>query len=248
MVALSDTEEGHRNIVGTLPPFEAEPTAIFELWQLLSSPTYLGNGVPRGFGRPVIVLPGFLGSDEYLLLLRGWLRRMGYDARASGIAFNWGTTSALLQGLLERVDRVADEAGERLVLVGHSLGGIFARALLLQRPNSIAHAITLGSPLRGNPRASTHPIVRSLAQAMLSELGGLRENEAYELAMLAPQLPLNTRLTSIYTRTDGVVQWRSCIDADPRADAIEVHGTHTGLAWNVEVYRVLAELLASTGP
>ena len=248
MVALSDSVEDHRDAVGALPPFEAEPTAIFELWHLLASPTYLGNGVPHGFGRPVMVLPGFLGGDDYLMLLRGWLRRMGYDARASGITFNWGTTSALMRGLLERVDRVTAESGQRMIVVGHSLGGIFARSILLQRPDAVAHAITLGSPLRGNPRSHTHPFVRGLARAMLSERGGALENEAFELSMLAPELPENTRLTSIYTRTDGVVEWRSCIDVDPRAAALEVHGTHTGLAWNVEVYRALAALLASTGP
>lgn len=247
MAALHELAQESDEIDRILPPLEAEPGAIFELWRLLASPVYLGTGVPRGLGRSVLVLPGFLGGDDYLLILRGWLQRLGYDARASGITFNWGTTSSLVRGLLSRLERIADETGGRVILVGHSLGGIFARGLLLQRPDLVAHTICLGSPLRGNPRTNTHPIVRHIAHVMLSERES-STNEAYERSMLAPPLPRSGRLTSIYTRRDGVVDWRACIDTDPRAKAIEVDGTHCGLGWNVEVYQALARLLASTGP
>jgi pimeloyl-ACP methyl ester carboxylesterase len=228
------------------PPIQGEIVAPFEFARLLSSSVYLGIGVPRGLGRPVLVLPGFMGNDEYLLPLRGWLRRIGYDARASGTLWNVGTPVSLVTHALERADHLAEEHGSRLIVIGHSLGGVFARALASLRPDIIAHAITLGSPLSGNPRAAAHPLVSRLGNVLLSEAGGQAVNDAIEEVLLTGALPEGTQLTSIYSRCDAVVDWRSCILNDPRARAIEVHGTHCGLAWNEEVYRTLGPLLAAT--
>jgi pimeloyl-ACP methyl ester carboxylesterase len=196
----------------------------------------------------VLVLPGFLGNDEYLRPLRGWLSRIGYGPQTSGVAINIGTPSALLGAVLRRAEHVATPGGRRMIVVGHSLGGIFARALALMRPDLVAHAICLGTPLRGDPRAASHPFVAGLGRLLLSEHGGRPANEALEAALLGVALPESVRLTSLYSRTDAVVDWRSCIDLDPRAAAVEVHGTHCGLAWNVEVYRALGPLLASSPP
>lgn len=228
------------------PPIEGEIVAPFEFAALLASRVYLGIGVPRGHGRPVLVLPGFMGNDEYLLPLRGWLRRIGYDARASGTLWNVGTPTSLITHALARADHLAIEHGSRLIIIGHSLGGVFARALATLRPDIIAHAITLGSPLSGNPRAAAHPLVSRLGNVLLSEAGGQAVNDAIEDVLLTGALPEGTQLTSLYSRCDAVVDWRSCVLDDPRARAIEVHGTHCGLAWNEEVYRILGPLLAAT--
>ncbi|HLZ72182.1 MAG TPA: alpha/beta fold hydrolase [Dehalococcoidia bacterium] len=226
------------------PPLGGESAAGLELACLLSSPVYLGVGVPRGDGRTVLVLPGFLGNDEYLRPLRGWLQRVGYEPRASGIVFNFGTPSSLIAQLLRRAEFVA--GGERLTLIGHSLGGIFARAVAVMRPDLVSHVITLGSPLQGNPRAASHPLVASLGNLLLTERGGMRANDALEAALLDVALPQDVRISCFYSQSDAVVDWRACIDRDPRAQGIEVHGTHCGLVWNREVYQKLAILLAST--
>jgi hypothetical protein len=52
-----------------------------------------------------------------------------------------------------------------------------------------------------------------------------------------PKVPI----TSIYSRSDGVVNWKAC--RRPDLSAIEVKGSHVGLAINPEVYRILAHLL-----
>src|SRR6185437_13274520 len=101
------------------PPIEGELAATFEFAQLLSSRVYLGIGVPRGKGRTVLVLPGFMDNDDYLLPLRGWLRRIGYDARASGTLLNFGTPTTLLTRALQRAEYVASDNGGRLIVVGH---------------------------------------------------------------------------------------------------------------------------------
>ncbi len=228
------------------PPLEGESAAGLELACLLTSSIYLGIGVPRGDGRGVLVLPGFMGNDEYLRPLRGWLQRIGYDARASGIVFNVGTPSSLIAQVLRRAEFVAASTNGRLTLLGHSLGGIFARAVAVLRPDLVSHAITLGAPLRGDPRAASHPLVASLGNVLMTERGGMRANDALEAALLDVALPENVRISCLYSRADAVVDWHACIDGDPRAQAIEVHGTHCGLVWNREVYQKLAVLLAST--
>src|SRR5262249_7611879 len=50
------------------------------------------------------------------------------------------------------------------------------------------------------------------------------------------------RLTSIYSRGDGVVRWHRCIV--PYADCVEVTGSHVGLIFNRRAYRAIAEALA----
>lgn len=232
--------------VAEYPPLHGEAAAGFELAELLTSGVYLGIGVPRGNGRPVLVVPGFLGTDEYLRPLRGWLQRIGYSPHASGIAFNLGTPSVLIRNLQQRLEYISQASRGRAIVVGHSLGGVFARALAVQRPDLVAHAVCLGSPLVGNPRDHSHPLIARLGHVLLSERGGSEANAAFERSLFEAPLPAGVRLTCIYTRRDAIVRWRACIDAGPRSEAIEVQGTHTGLAWNARVYRILGDVLASS--
>ena len=102
--------------------------------------------------------------------------------------------------------------------------------------------IALGAPLNGDPREAAHPLIRVLGELMLPRSGAA---ERRALALLASPLPRGVRLTSIYTRRDAVIDWRTCIDTDPRSDNIEVQGSHLGLAWNAGVYRRLSQLLAA---
>jgi pimeloyl-ACP methyl ester carboxylesterase len=173
--------------------------------------------------------------------MSGWLRRIGYRPVQSGIALNAGS----LRRLLGQVERRAEQAvahGERLTLIGHSLGGVFARVLAVSRPDLVEDAITLGSPLVGNPRDSAHPLVRALGEVLI--LDNRREEDELMAVLCAP-LPAGTRLTSLYSKEDAVVHWRACMDADPRATCMEVRGTHVGLAWNASVYRRVGHILAN---
>lgn len=226
---------------GTRPSLALEQRAAAEFAELLASPVYYGVGVPRGNGRTVLLVPGFLGSDSYMSMLSGWLRRTGYRPAQSGITFNAGSLSRLIMNVERRVESLAS-GGRRLTLIGHSLGGIFARVIAVNRPDLVEDVIALGSPLGGNPRDAAHPLIRSLASALIVERP---EVEADTFARLRSLLPDDVRLTSIYSREDAVVDWRACIDADPRSENIEVRGSHLGLAWNASVYRLLGRTLAS---
>jgi triacylglycerol lipase len=222
-----------------------EQRAGLEFMQLMTSPTYYGWGVARGDGAPVMVIPGFMGSDRYLTVLRGWLRRVGYHPHRSGIWLMAGSPYDLMARVIARAEEVHEIEGQRIKLIGHSMGGIMARILARLRPDLVDHVITLGSPLSEYPRQAAHPAVQAAAEFIVRDRSIPLEMERGLMGLLVDPLPADVRLTAIYTRQDPIVDWRACIDSDPRSEAIEVSGTHTGLSWNSQVYRHLGELLAA---
>ncbi|MGE3600547.1 MAG: hypothetical protein AB7N70_33905, partial [Dehalococcoidia bacterium] len=147
----------------------------------------------------------------------------------------------LLRQVEARCEELAARSG-RITIIGHSLGGIFGRVTAVRRSDLIEEVIALGAPLVGNPRSAAHPLVRALSNLLIVEDP---QREAHALAELAQTLPPTVKLTSIYSREDAIVDYRSCIDPDPRAACFEVRGTHMGLPWNAAVYRLIArEMIA----
>src|ERR1700681_1037559 len=114
---------------------------------LLRDPVFRGRGVPRGDGRPVLLVPGFLSGDWSLTVLSNWLERIGYKPHLSGILFNAKDSESVLAGLRHRLVKIESAAGSRVSLVGHSRGGLLAKVLSQRRPQSVEQVITLGSPL-----------------------------------------------------------------------------------------------------
>jgi triacylglycerol lipase len=250
---------------GTVPAtFE---TAEVPLWRealfgidwlsLRLSPVYYGIGVPRGNGDPVIVIPGFLGSDNYLVEMYNWLRRIGYQPYYSRIGRNADCPDILRERLFETLDRVWAENGKKAHLIGHSLGGLIARAAASRRPEHVAQVICLGSPF-GDIRV--HPMVLAAAgfvRGRITQRNGNGNREVKRTCYtgsctcdfaqaLRDEMPASVPRAAIYTETDGVVDWHSCIEEN-KALNTRVDGTHSGLAFNPQVYRKLAELLASVG-
>ena len=153
------------------PPFWREGLAGLELAALRRSAVWRGGGVPDGEGRPVLLIPGFLAGDGSLATMTQWLRQNGYHTRRAGIRINVGCSSEAIDRLEERVERFAEESGERVALIGQSRGGIFARNLAVRRPDLVSGIVTLGSPTVN--QLSTHPFV--LAQvALVGVLGTTR--------------------------------------------------------------------------
>jgi triacylglycerol lipase len=233
------------------PSLLLEQYAALELMDLLASPVYFGIGVPRGHGSPVLCLPGFLGSDWYLSILRGWLQSVGYRSYPSDFSIAAiGSPFVLVERAVRRADHIATATNERVTIVGHSLGGLIGRVVARVRPDLIAHVVTLGSPLGLDPRGAAHPVVRTLTHFLLREsrsAAGLRMERMLERLLFCAPVPDSVRVTSISSRQDAVVNWRDCQDTAPRTVAYAVPGTHCGLAWNAQVYRLLGQALASEG-
>ena len=234
-----------RGEAGLRPSLLWEQRAGLELLHLVASPVYYGVGVPRGSGAPVLLLPGFLGSDGYLMPLYGWLHRIGYRPFLAGFAVTLGPIADLVARVVRRADERAAGGGRPVMIVGHSLGGILGLSVARLRPDAVAHVITLGSPLGEDPRRSAHPLVGVLAHFLLT---GAVTWRALERALLRSPLPPSVRLSCIYSREDAVVDFRDCVHPDLCAAAFEVRGTHVGLPWNAAVYRLLGRLLAGSTP
>lgn len=233
-------------------PIWGELLVGIEMAYLRISPVYWGWGIPKGDGSAVVVVPGFLGTDLYLTQFRAWLRRIGYQTYYSGIRMNAECPNLLIQRALnETIEHAYTETGKKIHLIGHSLGGLLALAAATQWPKRIASVITLGSPLRG---VSVHPSVLRAVDLVREQIlerhseGVLPDCYTARctcdfLQSLEKKLPKSVRQTSVYTRTDGIVDWQVCATGDPEIDR-EVSATHMGLVFSPIVYSLVAQRLA----
>ena len=219
-----------------------DPLAVRELTALLRDPVFRGRGVPRGDGRPVLLIPGFLAGDWTMRVMHAWLGRIGYTAHLSGILLNVHHSERMLSGLRRRVAAIGKQTESRVTLVGHSRGGLLAKVLAQRKPEDIEQVVALGSPLADwtDLAAITHHavgVVRTANELAYGRKLNVEGRFTYDL-----KLPPAGPTTSIYTKADDVVNFRSCLRPD--IPAIPVWGTHNGLTVNPEVYRVLGRLLA----
>jgi pimeloyl-ACP methyl ester carboxylesterase len=219
-----------------------DPLALRETTALLRDPVLRGRGVPHGDGRPGLLVPGVLSGDWSLRVLHNWLQRVGYRAYLSGIQFNIDHSEHLVAGLRPRLFAVRKDAGSRVSVIGHSRGGVLAKVLSTRAPDAVEQVIGLGSPFADqfDVAALTNVAVGVVRTANELRWGRSFHSEgrfAHDLRM-PPAVPT----TSIYTRSDDVVNFRSCLRPD--IPAVSVWGSHNGLIVNPEVYRLLGRLLA----
>jgi pimeloyl-ACP methyl ester carboxylesterase len=218
------------------------PFALRELNALWRDPVFRGRGVPHGDGRAVLLIPGFLSGDWSLRLLHGWLQRIGYSSHLSGIYVNAFHSEHMLAGLRHRMVEIQKHDSAPVTLIGHSRGGMLAKVLSQRRPTSVEQVITLGSPLADFTDLAlvTRAAVGVVTTA--NEIGFGKRLRAEGRFAHDLRLPPAVPTTSIYTRSDTVVNFRSCLRPD--IPAISVWGSHNGLVVNPEVYRLLGRLLA----
>jgi triacylglycerol lipase len=229
----------------------AETRSLAEAARLLIDPIAYGRGVPRGDGRAVIVVPGFMAGDDSLLLLRRWLALIGYSPQTAGFLFNVDCADRAVERVENLAEALFATTGRRVAVVGHSRGGHLARAIAARRPELVSHAISMGADLQGlfgistPTRAAVGIVRRGLHVTRRSRdpdcfrahcsCGFIRDYTA--------RFPVErVRLTSIYTKGDGVVRWERAIVEE--ADCVEVTGSHVGLMANRKAYRVIADALA----
>lgn len=217
------------------------PRAIAETGMFAAALPTLMAVLPRGDAHPVLVLPGLLASDSSTAPLRAALQGLGYDARGWSLGRNLGERAAGREGakLISTVERIADETGRRVSLIGWSLGGIFARLVAARRPRAIRQLITLGSPFAGSPKSTN-------AWRIFERFSGERAENARTKAIMReiggpPAIPS----TAIYSRTDGICAWQNCRDEDsPQTESVEDPGSHCGLGMNPIVLHAIADRLA----
>jgi dienelactone hydrolase len=215
----------------------AEARGIFEFnASLLLSPLLMR--APRGDGHPVLALPGFLASDLSMAPMRRYLSELGYDAHAWRMGRNTGGISRMRAALRDRLAEIHRSSGRKVSIVGWSLGGVYARDLALQAPEMVRYVVTLGSPFANDVRATN---ATRLYEALSGE--GVEDNSELRQA-ISGDLPVPT--TSIYSRTDGIVNWRTCLlRPSETAENIEVRlASHVGLGVNPAALWAVADRLA----
>ena len=185
----------------------------------------------------VMVIPGFLGSDMGNGPLIRYLQHLGYNAAGWGQGRNLGPESFSDISFRESMEPLIEAGNGRVSLVGHSLGGIYAREIARSDPEQVQQVITLGSPFGKGRRNASH--VNRLYQ-QLNPRPNDRENDDN----LATPPPVPT--TAIYTKADGVVNWRTSLQSgdNHQVHNIEVLGSHIGLNLNALVWYLIAKKLA----
>jgi pimeloyl-ACP methyl ester carboxylesterase len=235
-----------------VPPLWRESRIGLEWAALRRSDVFRGAGVPAGDGRGVLLIPGFMAGDGSLATMTQWLRAAGYRTKRAGMRANLECSEVACERLEQRLATLAARTGRRVTIVGQSRGGIFAKALAARRPDLVSGVVTLGSPI--SAPLAIHPVV--LAQVgVVAALGSgpvpgliswscLRGDCCARFRdALAGPFPPEVGYVALYSRSDGVVDWRSCIDY--AADAcVEVRSSHCGMSLNAGAYRVIARALA----
>jgi triacylglycerol lipase len=244
----------HLPAIPHFPPLWRESRFAFELAELRRSPVFRGHGVPGGDGRAVMLIPGFLAGDGSLATMTHWLRQNGYHTRRAGIRANVGCSEEACARLETRLEGFAEHTGQKVSIVGQSRGGTFARALAVRRPDLVEGIVTLGSPtvsqLRVHPLVLAHVgIVSALGSARVPgffSVRCLRGDCCHEFrgAITAP-FPEDVGYVAMYSRSDGVVDWRSCLDE--AAQLVEVGASHCGMSVSAQVYREVGFALGAFG-
>jgi len=208
---------------------------------LLRHPVLVDRREPRADGRPVLLVPGFLASDWTLGTLFLWLRRRGCRPGFAGIAWNVQPSEVLMARLAERLRLLAGRYGRRVTIIGHSRGGLLAKVLGDRHHGLVDQVVALGSPLADT--YDVHPLTLAAAQIvyLANRVGTDAPIDAEEGFLRELAAPCRVPVVSVYSRDDGVVHWRACIRPD--VTAVEVTGSHVGMAVNPAVYEVLAALL-----
>ncbi len=193
---------------------------------------------PRGRGEPIIILPGYGAGDGSTTLLQLYLRFLGYQAHGWGIGRNSGDAAELLPRILKRLMSFSRSTGQKVVIIGWSLGGYLGREAARERPDLVRQVITLGTPVVGGPKYT--------AAARVYRRRGFDVEVLAAEVELRKQICLRTPVTAIYSRADGIVSWEACIDrAAANVEHIEVTTTHLGFGFSADVYKIIAQRLAT---
>ncbi len=248
-----------------------ELRSINELVRLASSGKRLLRDGPRGNHELVVVYPGFGVGDSATAVLRAYLTNRGYSTRGWRLGRNHGDVEKLLPQIIERLEYEIKHYGApspeespseesrskesrskesintsaakpvKARLVGWSLGGYLAREVARDRPDLVEQVITFGTPVVGGPKYTA-------SAATYRDRGD--DVEAIAARVDERNLrPITVPITAIFSKSDGVVNWRACIDHfNEDVEHVEIDAPHSGMSINPDIFDLVARRLASSDP
>jgi triacylglycerol lipase len=193
--------------------------------------------------RSILLIPGFMAGDATLYPFANWLRARGHHVYFSGILANTDCPRRAVDRLGRILTDLSARTNGKLVIIGHSLGGIYARELARRFPTLVDQVILLGSPIH-EPHTHSNPFVKMLA-ALTQRITGANCNcpgflpDVCGINQVGP--PPGVRETLIYSKSDGVVDWESCIEVGPNVTALEVKSTHIGIPYSLDTLKIIRE-------
>ncbi|WP_139797557.1 alpha/beta fold hydrolase [Novosphingobium sp. B1] len=206
-----------------------------EHWQASRRNRAMDEQAPES--RAVMLLPGFGTHPARMKPLRIALEAAGHRVSDWGLGFNFGPTEDRFDRLCERVLTMARKEGEPLVLVGWSLGGIFAREVAKRHPEAVRLVVTMGTPFSGDRRANN-------AWRAYQLIAGHSVDEPPIGQDMAAKPPVPT--VALWSARDGIVSPRSsCGRKGERDLAIPMRCTHLGFAAHPDVAAMLKRLVAA---
>lgn len=195
---------------------------------------------PKGDGKPVILVPGYMTDDYSMWPLGRYLKFLGYDVYYTEMGRNRGDVDIDMIRLGERIEAVSSVLnGKSVTVLGWSLGGVLAREAARLFPKIVREVVTFGTPIVGGPKFTS--VGKRYAKLKNIDL------EVFELDVHQRNLiGLNQPISSIYSKSDGIVGWEASIDIyNQQAQNIEVRGSHFGLGVNPQVWQIIAQILAT---
>ena len=220
----------------SLGSLATEGRGLLDIPALVAAAPFLATA-PRGQPHPVVVLPGLGADDRSTIAIRGFLESLGYQVYGWGRGRNIRAPDADVSAVAAQVAKLGEDSGLKVSLIGWSRGGIIAREVARQVPNNVRMVITLGSPFAAPGASNVRAIWKMLT-------GQKYEPPTPErVSRLAQPIPVPS--TSIYTRADGVVAWRACLEQEGgKRENVEVKTTHIGLGFHAPALWVIADRLA----
>ena len=185
----------------------------------------------------MLVLPPFFGGDLSTLVLRRFLSRLGYATSSWGLGRNLGPAAETVEGMVRRVQELRSKHQRKVSLVGWSLGGVNARELARGYASNVRQVITLASPFRDIDAVNVPRFMRVF--------GDRRPHEAQAEIRDQMDIPPPVPTTAIYSRSDGIVAWRSCVESPgPHSENIELEASHIGIGHHPGALLAVADRLA----
>jgi pimeloyl-ACP methyl ester carboxylesterase len=198
------------------------------------------RGVSRGDGHTVMVIPGFTANDASTKSLRSYLSSLGYDVHGWGQGTNVGARDALFASTFKRIEELANISGQKITLIGQSLGGVYARELAKLSDN-VRQVICLGSPVDRRRGDGSH--LSSLYEYVNRDFPVGDPVAINQQVAEAPSVPC----TMVFSQEDGIVHWHTCVQQVPgesQFENVRVYGSHSGMGFNPVIYYLVADRLA----